>query len=547
MPRLFRLTLLCGVLAALGAPPVHADDQRTLNQPETLTTAHFWVHYSGLHEDEHRINVVQAHDIAAWAERAYDAYRSWGYAAPLDDGDGHLDFYVENMQDDFDTNTWGGAWSDNPAALTSSAYAKLEPKNGLDEHKVAHLVFHFFQAATWNQLDPWLRESAAEWASFRLLGFPTSVFAFEQGENVPLTDFTQATAIPLDCSYGAIPGELEDTGGGEHCGDVPPEQNSYQAWPFLTYLGERFGTQIIKEIHDRGPAIGDPNAASLDFLTQVLTTKGASLADVFNDSTVAAMTGKYTAPGLKDTSPVTWTTIATGDTAGPLAPVKIPVNHLSVRYVGVQRGGAGTGPCYAATLTLTVAIPSGVASRPHFLWPAPESTPIPLAITGSNATLSVPWDTCTWKTEGLLSLPNDSRAIDGTEFTVSGSLVVDKTTIATATPPPTPSYTGPTVAVPETEVAPAIALYGPETLRISKRQRAVRLVVFSSGQGRLEAQLGATALGTRDLRAGNNDLRFTLQKGFARVLAARDVLTVTSLSSSGTRGATVSRKLVFTK
>jgi hypothetical protein len=213
----------------------------------------------------------------------------------------------------------------------------------------------------------------------------------------------------------------------------------------------------------------------------------------------------------------------------------------------VQRGGDPSGPCYAATLTLNVAIPAGVQSRPYFYWPSTGSTPIPLALSGSNATLSLPWDTCTWDLTGLLSIPNDSTSTDGVVFTVSGTLTVDKTRPTTSTPPPPGSYAGPTVPAPAAEDAPAIALYGPETLRVSKSKRLVRLVVFSSGQGKLQAQLGATILGTRALRAGNNDLRFTLPTGFARTLAAKSTLAVTSLSTTGERGATITRKLVFTK
>ena len=40
---------------------------------------------------------MQANDLAAWAERAYATYVSWGYTPPLDDGDGRTDFYVTAM------------------------------------------------------------------------------------------------------------------------------------------------------------------------------------------------------------------------------------------------------------------------------------------------------------------------------------------------------------------------------------------------------------------------------------------------------------------
>jgi hypothetical protein len=534
MLRVLRFALLGTALAAFWAPgasaarPDPADPLAPL--PETLTSAHFQVHYSGDPATAWRINVMQANDIAAWAERAYAAYVSWGYAAPIDDGDGRSDIFVIELP----AGTWGSGKSDNPFGLTSTAYALVSGTEGVDERKVTHLVFHIFQAAGWVPLDPWLREAGAEWAAFRLLGYPSSLYADDADDVVPITEYMTRTEIPLDCV-------------GDHCGDTVYEQGNYHSWPFFVYLGERYGTQVVKDVHDRGPAIGDPNALSLDFLSQVLTAKGGSLGDVYNDWTVAAMTGNYLAPGLKGTTPQTWTTIAAGATAGPIAPILVPANHLSVRYVGVQRGGDSAGPCYAATLTLNVAIPAGVQSRPYFFWPSAGSTPVPLAVSGSNATLSLPWDTCTWDLQGLLSLPNDTTATDGIEFTVSGSLTVDKTRPATSTPPPAGAYTGPTVPAPIAEDAPAIALYGPETLRVSKTKRLVRLVVFSSGQGKLQAQLGATTLGTRALRAGNNDLRFTLPNGFARTLAAKNVLTLTSLSSSGAHGATVTRKLVLTK
>ncbi len=130
---------------------------------------------------------------------------------------------------------------------------------------------------------------------------------------------------------------------------------------------------------------------------------------------------------------------------------------------------------------------------------------------------------------------------------VWGPITLDKSRLATATPPPTGSYEGPTVPSPDAEAAPSIALYGPETLRVSKKKRLLRLVVFSSGSGQLEANVAGSALGLRTLRAGNNDLRFTLPKSLARTLASTRVLRVTSVGVSGARGASVTRKLLVTK
>ena len=55
-------------------------------------------------------------------------------------------------------------------------------------------------------------------------------------------------------------------------------------------------------------------------------------------------------------------------------------------------------------------IPAGTHSQPTFYWTGPGGiAPMPLAINGSTATATIPWDTCTWiGASGLLSLPNAS-------------------------------------------------------------------------------------------------------------------------------------------
>ena len=198
-------------------------------------------------------------------------------------------------------------------------------------------------------------------------------------------------------------------------------------------------------------------------------------------------------------------------------------------------------------MNVSVTVPFGIGARPVFNWTAAGSPAIPLALSGATASLSVPWDTCSWSDVGLVSLPNPSANDDAALFTVSGSITVDKKTLATSTPPPAGTYTGPTVPSLTGEEPPSIAVYGPETLRVSKKRRVVRLVVFSSGTGKLVAGLGSLSLGTRVLRTGNNDLRFTLPRSVTRSLAATAKLSFTSVATNGTRGATVTRKLVLTK
>ena len=232
------------------------------------------------------------------------------------------------------------------------------------------------------------------------------------------------------------------------------------------------------------------------------------------------------------------------------------VNHLAARYLGFTRGTAGdTGPCYAATLALTVALPAGLGSKPSFYSSGVGTAVVPLTVSGNTASLSVPWSTCTGGPSGYLALPNPSLASDSQVFTVSGTVTVDKNTLSTATAPPTPLATGPgaVIAAPAGDVAPSIYLYGAQVLRVSTTDRMVRLIIFSSGPGMLQAAAGKTNLGTYQLRPGNNDVRFKLPQSLVNTLrrpagaGAASLLTLTCLSPGGTSGTTISRKLTIVK
>ena len=527
-----RLLARASLLAALVVVWVQPAQARILGLPETITTAHFQIHYSGVPADDAMPTLhQQAADLAATFERAYTTIVSeWGYPAPLDDGDGKIDVYVSDLA------TLGGAdglaFTDT-GANQSSGYIYIDDEAIAIPSLAMHELFHLVQFGLWAPADPWLLEGTAEWAGFRFLGFPLTV-DFGLDQPTPLADTLGAPDMSLSCSGAA-------------CGLADYERGGYSRWHFYQYLTERFGNSAVLDIFLKAKALNDPGWAGTDLLFASLADKGATLADVFTDWTVANMTGSYQAAGLKGIRPVPFATIPTGTESGTLASQSIAVNHLAARYVAFERGTSGSsGPCYAATLKIDVALPPS-GSRPYFVWTGSGGTPIPLAITGSNATLSVPWDTCTWSNVGLLSLPNPSLSVDAASFRVSGSITVDKKTIVTSTPPPAGSYTGPTVPAPEGDEAPSIAVYGPETLRVSKKKRVLRLVVFSSGAGQLEAQLDSLALGTRTLRTGNNDLRFTLPRSSVRTLAANARLTFTSMSPNGARGATVTRKLVLTK
>jgi hypothetical protein len=87
-----------GALAAALAGPAAARPNPAL-YPETLTTPHFAIHFTGdLPVNPERITFQIAGDLAANAERAYSTLVSdWGYPAPLDDGDGRTDIWVQDL------------------------------------------------------------------------------------------------------------------------------------------------------------------------------------------------------------------------------------------------------------------------------------------------------------------------------------------------------------------------------------------------------------------------------------------------------------------
>jgi hypothetical protein len=531
MRPIVRLCLLVSALSAIWASPAHAT--RVLGMPETLTSQHFQIHYAGqvlppgvsvIHQD--------AADLAGNLEQAYSTMvGDWGYPAPLDDGDGKIDVFVVDTSG---LNYLGLAWADNPSAGQSSGYLYIDDNSVHDLHVAAHELFHLVQYSLWVPMEPSVLEASAEWAAFRVLGFPLTV---DMGleDPVPLADTVGAPDMSLTCS-------------GSACGLTGYENNGYSRWSFYEYLTERYGGNAVFDLFQKGKTLNDPSLTGSDLLIAALQDKGATLGDAFGDFTTMNLSGGYTAPGLKATLPAVYKLVPTGSASGGLGTQTIAVNHLAARYLAFQRGtGTSDGPCYAATLTITVSFPSGLGARPVYRWTAADSPVQPLAVNGSTASITVPWDTCSWSDVGMLSLPNPSATVDAAVFKVSASLTVDKTTFVTSKPPPAGTYTGPTIQAPEGEEAPSISVYGPETLRVSRKKRVVRLVVFSSGMGSLEADLGGLALGSRTLRTGNNDLRFTLPKNVLRTLAARGSLTLTSVSPNGARGATVTRKLLLTK
>lgn len=530
--RRIAVVVLLGALAAALSGPAAARPNLAA-YPESISTPHFEVHFTGAitsPANPERITFQTAGDLAALAERAYDTLvTGWGYPEPLNDADGRTDIFVQDLSasdvlglavPDAAGNTATGAISIDVAAATSHAV-------------IAHELMHLIQFGIWIPADSWLLEGSAEWAGFSASGF--SPFG-----GVPIAATLAAPDMSLDCASDACGNDLYETGG-------------YSRWAFFQYLSERYGTGFVKDVLGLGATLANPLETSVVLLWDLLLAKSTTLSAVFDDYVLTHLIGGYQTAALKGMVPTTYSTTPTGSASGALPVQRVAVNHLAARYLKFTRGDASDSGCHPATLSLTVGLPDNLGAKPAFYSSSLGSSPIPLTISGGTASLTVPWDTCTARSAGYLSLPNASMTSDAETFTVSGSLSVDLSAVPPAGPP-APLWTGTTVAAPTGEVAPSIFVYGAQLVRVAAATRVVRLIIFSSGPGKLEATLASTRLGAFTLRAGNNDVRFRLPASVVKALrstassrAASSLLTLTSFSTEGTKGTTVTRKVAITR
>lgn len=547
MARIRVLWATLAVAFAAGVLPAASSAAIPIPRPlsdQSITTAHFVIHYYTDPSTSNYSTETQAGDIAAYAERAYTLETGWGMPAPLDDGDGHIDIYLVDMSG-FPgiiglAEPDGAAPSPDSGAILLSTPNELEgfaTQEGLTpeqeaEKTIAHELFHLFQYATWvptSQSDGWLLEASAQWAGFNAIGFPTGSAVTNAGP----------PDIALTCS---------DTAPNQMCDPDVYIQGGYSRWAFFQMLANKYGNSFIHNVLVNGAA-GQTAATAL---TNAIAAKGSSLSNDFNEYAMRLMDGDFGVPALAAVRPPAHDALVTGIATATLPTVKIPVNHLSVRYVTFQRGdGDGSHACFAATLSINVAMPAGTSAQPYFYWDFTGSTPQALTVNGSNASITVPWDTCDWGTaRGWLSIPNAGTTVDAADFTITSSVVVDQNTPATAGKEPTQvSVWGAPVPVPTADIAPSIDVFGPELLQLSAKSPTIRLIVNSSGPGNLTATLGAATLGTYSLRAGNNDVRFAVPKSMLtslrRSASASNLLTLTPMSPAGTAGQAVTRQVVI--
>ena len=520
----FALVTLAASLA-VGVPRAAAIDPFPTTGVATLSSAHFVAHFwrdgscpSAAITQEH------AGEVLGMAERAYAFYTAMGYTAPAGTDISVDDFTIGCFAFGIPPGATPAPLDRWDAILGSELH--LSAATGLGYHVIAHEVFHLFEeTAAPSGLDPWLEEGLAEWA-----------------------------AVRADAAVGGLelsPDRTMDCVGAE-CGDSEFDKNGYPGWMLFEYLAESSGDAKVKSVLDA--AVANPGWTGTQALSSVV--QPTTLGKFFENYTTARLTGNFTSLVLAGVLPQTQGSIVVGSSSGAISPVTLAVNHLAVRFVDLSHGlDTDSGPCFSATLALKVALPAGVASTPYYSANVKGSIAQPFAVSGTTASLTVPWNTCGGSPRAYVSLPNETNdvvppALDGREFTLSGIVTVDKTKPAAASEAPAGvKVTGPVIQAPTTDPAPVLTLHAPELIRVALKTRLLRFVVFSSGDGTLKATLGSTWLGSAGLHAGNNDVRYVLPtqllKSLRKTNTPANVLTLSSYSPGGTQGASVTRRVAM--
>ena len=520
----FALVTLAASLA-VGVPRAAAIDPFPTTGVATLSSAHFVAHFwrdgscpSAAITQEH------AGEVLGMAERAYAFYTAMGYTAPAGTDISVDDFTIGCFAFGIPPGATPAPLDRWDAILGSELH--LSAATGLGYHVIAHEVFHLFEeTAAPSGLDPWLEEGLAEWA-----------------------------AVRADAAVGGLelsPDRTMDCVGAE-CGDSEFDKNGYPGWMLFEYLAESSGDAKVKSVLDAAAA--NPGWTGTQALSSVV--QPTTLGKFFETYTTARLTGNFTSLVLAGVLPQTQGSIVVGSSSGAISPVTLAVNHLAVRFVDLSHGlDTDSGPCFSATLALKVALPAGVASTPYYSANVKGSIAQPFAVSGTTASLTVPWNTCGGSPRAYVSLPNETNdvvppALDGREFTLSGTVTVDKTKPAAASEAPAGvKVTGPVIQAPTTDPSPVLTLHAPELIRVALKTRLLRFVVFSSGDGTLKATLGSTWLGSAGLHAGNNDIRYVLPtqllKSLRKTNTPANVLTLTSYSMGGTQGASVVRRVAM--
>jgi uncharacterized protein DUF6055 len=459
----------------------------------TSPAGHFLVHYGSGVAD------ADAQAAAANLDSAYATeVDGWGFPAPISGGaDGKVDVYVEDTGSNL-----GESYHDDYTAPTTSGYILLSPASATNASAAAHELFHLIQYAIYAHGAKFLVEGTAEWAAANVTGSTGWLFTYWANPEQP-----------LDCLAGSA------------CAPTPDQDHSYSRWLFFEHLSEHYGPGIVREILTRAGQLGAETDAGLDLqaIDDVLAAHGSSLAQQFNSFAADNAAAAYSFPGLAGSgrAPQPASARYTGVASGTLATDTLTVDHLAARYVSFLSGDPrlSNAGCGAATLHLRVSVPAGSDSLPVIADPDGEH---PLALNGSDAGIDLPWTTCTGSS-ALLALPNASRTLDGTQFTVGASVTASSPKLRAGTAPP------------------RIRLALPHMASLVRVRPALRFRIRSSARGIAQVLLKDHYVRTTvRLHRGVNRVRLRLPRGLR---AGRHALVVTPYSTTGRRGHALRRRV----
>ena len=402
--------LLGAVSEAAAAAP--ARDGIPPSLTESRASEHFVVHYT-TSDPAHAIPADSVPGILAIAEQAYAAEvnSASGFGPPLDDGDGRVDIYVHDLEEDVGIARGDRPTPDRPNQ--ASAYIELDPQaaagqgyQGPLHYILPHELFHVLQFAYSGREALWMAEATAEWAVRSLAGVD---FYARPEEN-----WFRNPNQPLDCF-------------GESCGGTPVEERAtegYDRWPFFRYLEERFGTRIVHEIWTHSCALsGDGRPHALEAIDAALRVRGASLSDAFGDFVTFAASAAWRLEDLRRWLPTPVGSISTGRSQA-IHSVRLQVAHLAAAYVGLVGGGQPEtlSICVPARLRLGVVQSPDQAAPPALvrLGGQPYSADF-AGGAGGQRSLDVAWETCP-RASATAAFPNTNWSVDGVPFDLTAEL-----------------------------------------------------------------------------------------------------------------------------
>lgn len=446
---MLRRVATVSALALVWAAPARALPPPSLPLPRTVTTAHVAVHYTTAAVPD-AITDAAAQTLAANAEAALATFRSWGYPAPVDDGDGHVDIDVWN----FPVDGAAGVASTSVAPGTPGSQfpgkISIKAQWATGQALVAHELFHLVQYAMDAFAPSWLLEAGARWSEH--------TGPWHDGwASAPDRNYLTHPEAPFDCNAATCE-SIYDGG--------------YERWLFWSFLSNRYGNGFQHEVYDALRTSYTPGLVATLWQTfdSTLAAHGSTLARTWNDFAVANAARSYPAVA-GGTQTVATQKTNVGTTVSAVVP------HLAAHYVELLPSSST-----CADTPLHVQVTGSKAGTPYVVLGAVATATV-------DGAADVTWATC--GAHPIVVLPNASSSLDGQQFTVTTSA-------------------GGSVAG---DPAPTLTVLGVgSAVRLSAARPVLALDASCNSGGRVEVALGGTVLTTVDVNTGTNTLRVPLPR-----------------------------------